>query len=152
MECLLFSLICLIVGDNMDFTKFLKSKKLKVTKGRLAILDILFMNINGITAEFILDKCKENGVDINLSTVYRGVELFEEKGIIEKYPLKDGTFAYGIKGEEHKHILQCSVCHKEVEVPCPMKQIEVQVQKETGFTLTEHNLCMTGVCEECRRK
>lgn len=144
--------MCLIVGGNMDFTNFLKSKELKVTRGRLAILDVLFKNKNGVTAEFILDKCKKNGVDINLSTVYRGVELFEEKAIVEKYPLKDGTFAYGIKGEEHKHLLQCSVCHKEVEVPCPMKQIEAQVQKETGFTLTEHNLCMTGVCEECRRK
>ena len=135
----------------MDFTNFLKSKELKVTKGRIAILNVLFNNSNGVTAEVILDKCKEKGIDINLSTVYRGVETFEEKGIIEKFPQKDGTFAYGIKGEEHKHLLQCNVCHREVEVPCPMKQIEAQVQKETGFTLTEHNLYMTGVCEECGR-
>ncbi len=32
-----------------------------------------------------------------------------------------------------------------------MKQIEELVQSETGFTLTEHNLIMKGVCEECKR-
>ena len=135
----------------MDFTIFLRSKGIKVTKGRVAILNILFGSNNGITAEYILDECKKNGVDINLSTVYRGVELFEEKGIVEKFPLMDGTFAYGVRGEEHKHLLQCTICHREIEVPCPMKQIEAKVLTETGFTLTEHNLYMTGVCKECKK-
>lgn len=98
-----------------------------------------------------MEECKKFGVDINLSTVYRGVEAFEEKGIIDKFSLKDGRFSYRIKGDEHKHLLQCSVCHKEIEVPCPMKQIEELVQSETGFTLTEHNLIMKGVCEECKK-
>lgn len=135
----------------MNFIAFLKGKEIKVTKGRVAILEVLCKSYSGLTAEFILEKCKENGVDINLSTVYRGVELFEEKGIVQKFPLMDGTFAYGLIREEHKHLLQCTVCHKEVEVPCPMKQIEAQVLNQTGFTLTEHNLSMVGVCQECKK-
>ena len=134
----------------MDYGILLKEKGLKVTKGRVAILEILFSN-KDITAEFILNECKKNGIDINQSTVYRAVEFFVEKGLIEKYPLKDGVFAYRVKGEEHKHLLKCNVCHKEVEVPCPMKQIEAIVENETGFTLTEHNLVMEGVCKECKK-
>ena len=42
--------------------------------------------------------------------------------------------------------------HKEVEIPCPMKQFEEIVQNETGFTLVEHNLIMKGVCEDCKKK
>ena len=49
-------------------------------------------------------------------------------------------------------MLRCSVCHKEVEIPCPMKQFEEIVEKETGFTLTEHNLVMNGVCKDCINK
>ena len=135
----------------MNFDGFLKSKELKVTKSRIAILKVLYEADRSLSVENILEECKKFGVDINLSTVYRGVEAFEEKGIIDKFSLKDGRFSYRIKGDEHKHLLQCSVCHKEIEVPCPMKQIEELVQSETGFTLTEHNLIMKGVCEECKK-
>lgn len=134
----------------MNFNDFLKNKGLKVTRGRIEILHVLSQADKSMSVEAILDECKLNGVEINLSTVYRGVELFEEKGIIDKFALNDGVFSYRIKGEEHKHLLQCSICHKEIEVPCPMKQIEEIVQTETGFTLLEHNLVMKGVCEECK--
>lgn len=134
----------------MDYSDILKGCGLKVTKGRVEILKVLFNN-KDISAEFILSSCKKNGVDINQSTVYRAVELFEEKGIIEKYPLKDGIFVYRTKGEEHKHIVKCSVCNKQTEIPCPMKQLESIVKDETGFTLTEHNLVMEGVCKECSK-
>ena len=136
----------------MDLQKFLKDKGLKVTKGRLQILEILCAIKKGITAEFIFEQCKKSGASINLSTVYRCLESFEEKEIVDKFSLNDGICYYKIKGNEHKHLLQCSVCDKEVEVPCPMKQFEDIVQNETGFTVTEHKLVMKGLCEQCRHK
>lgn len=136
----------------MNLQKFLKDKGLKVTKGRLQILEILCAIKKGITAEFIFEQCKKSGAAINLSTVYRCLESFEEKEIVDKFSLNDGICYYKIKGNEHKHLLQCSVCHKEVEVPCPMKQFEDIVQNETGFTVTEHKLVMKGLCEQCRHK
>ena len=137
-------------GDIMNLNDFLKNKGLKVTKGRIAILETLSTAHKSLSVENILEECKSRGVDINLSTVYRAVELFEEKSIVDKFPLNDGFFVYRIKGDEHKHLLQCSICHKEVEVPCPMKQIEEIMQNETGFTLIEHNLIMKGVCQQCK--
>ena len=78
----------------MNFDGFLKSKELKVTKGRIAILKVLYEADRSLSVENILEECKKFGVDINLSTVYRGVEAFEEKGIIDKFSLKDGRFSY----------------------------------------------------------
>ncbi|MDU1856116.1 MAG: transcriptional repressor, partial [Clostridium baratii] len=43
------------------------------------------------------------------------------------------------------------ICHKEVELNCPMIQIEEIINRQTGFTLTEHNLEMKGVCDECKK-
>ena len=135
----------------MNFNDFLKKKGVKVTKGRVMILQVLFSANKSLNVENILEECKEKGIDINLSTVYRAVELFEEKGIVDKFSLNDGVFSYRIKGEEHKHLLQCSVCNKQVEVPCPFKQIDEIVQSETGFTMLEHNLIMKGICENCKK-
>lgn len=136
----------------MNINNFLKSKGLKITKARVAILEVLHKTDHSMSAEMIYEGLKISGVDINLSTVYRCMEQFEEKSIIDKFLLNDGVFSYRIKGEEHKHLLECSVCHKEIEVPCPMKQIEELMQTETGFTLIEHNLVMKGVCKECKKE
>lgn len=134
----------------MESQEFLKSKNIKITKGRLEILDILKDAECSLSAENIYAMSREKNVNINLSTVYRTLELFEEKQITEKITLTDGVFAYKLRKKTHRHLLRCDVCHKEIDIPCPMSQIEEIVRNETGFTLTEHDLIMKGVCRECR--
>lgn len=134
----------------MESNDFLKSKDIKVTKGRIEILYILKNAENSLSAEKIYQISREKNININLSTVYRTLELFEEKQITEKIALTDGVFAYKLKKKTHRHHLRCDVCHREIDIPCPMSQIEERVQSETGFTLTEHDLIMKGVCKECK--
>jgi Fe2+ or Zn2+ uptake regulation protein len=80
------------------------------------------------------------------------LDLFEEKGIIEKLTLNNGVFSYKLKGKTHQHHLECNICHKEVEIPCPILQIQEIVQNLTGFTLTTHDLVMKGICKDCKKK
>ena len=134
----------------MESKEFLKMKNIKITKGRIEILSILKNSESSLSAEKIYQIFREKNEDINLSTVYRTLELFEEKQITEKITLTDGVFAYKLKKKTHRHLLRCDVCHKEIDIPCPMSQIEEIVQSETGFTLTEHDLVMKGVCRECK--
>lgn len=135
---------------KVESQEFLKSKNIKITKGRVEILEILKGAEGSLSAENIYAISREENVNINLSTVYRTLELFEEKQIIEKIALTDGVFAYKLRKKTHKHLLRCDVCNKEIDIPCPMSQIEEIVRNETGFTLTEHDLVMKGVCRECK--
>lgn len=136
----------------MKILELFKSKKIKITKARIEIYNIISSSENGISADFIYTKCIEAEININLSTVYRCLDLFEEKDIIEKFDLGQGKYSYAIKKHDHKHVLECDICHKEVELQCPMQQIEEMVKNRTGFTLTEHQLFMKGVCNECKGK
>lgn len=136
----------------MEPKELLKEKEIKVTKGRVEILNILKNSESSLSAEKIYQIYRYNNININLSTVYRTLEVFEEKEIIEKITLNDGVFSYKLKGKTHRHHLECDICHKEVEIPCPMLQIEELVQNSTGFTLTNHDLVMKGVCSDCRNK
>lgn len=136
----------------MEPIEILKEKNIKVTKGRVEILNILKNSENSLSAEKIHQIYRCNDININLSTVYRTLELFEEKELIEKITLNDGVFSYKLKGKTHRHHLECDICHKEVEVPCPMLQIQEMVQNSTGFTLTDHDLVMKGICKDCRNK
>ena len=115
-------------------------------------MNILDIGIDIIEIDRIKNSLSKRGDFLKKLFTDKEIELFEAKGVVDKFPLNDGRFSYRIRREEHKHILQCSICHKEVEIPCPMKQFEEIVQNETGFTLVEHNLIMKGVCEDCKKK
>lgn len=136
----------------MEPKEILKEKGLKITKGRIEILNILKNSENSLSAEKIYQIYRDNNININLSTIYRTLELFEEKEITEKIILNDGVFSYKLKGKTHRHHLKCDICHKEVDIPCPMLQVQEMVQNSTGFTLTDHDLVMKGVCKDCKKK
>lgn len=143
----------LLLGDiNMDPKELLKMKGLKVTNGRIKILNILSKSENSLSAENIYQIYLKNNININLSTIYRTLELFYEKKITEKIIQDDKVFSYRLKRNTHRHYLECDICHKEIEIPCPMSQIEETVKNTTGFTLTEHDLKLRGVCKDCKNK
>lgn len=136
----------------MEIEECLRKNKLKITKGRVCILDILLESNNAMSADEILKLCKEKGMDIDLSTVYRTLELMESKKILEKFDMGSGRYNFIIRKEDHKHILKCTVCKKEVEFDCPMQQVEEYIKTKTGFIPTEHELKIEGICEECNCK
>ncbi|MBC8061884.1 MAG: transcriptional repressor [Clostridiaceae bacterium] len=136
----------------MDIRLYLKEKNIKVTKGRVFILDVLEKSEAAISADYIFEKCRNEGGEIDLSTVYRTLELLEIKGILEKFDLGNGKYNYIIKGIGHNHTLQCELCHKCVEIDCPMVQIQEIIKSKTGFTLLEHDLKLRGICNDCRSK
>ncbi|MGL5151149.1 MAG: Fur family transcriptional regulator [Clostridium sp.] len=134
----------------MKVEELLRSNGIRVTKPRIEILNILMNNNEALTAEEIHESCNKNEVDIDFSTVYRVLAVFEDKGIVDKFSLNGERCLFNFKQEQHKHYLECDICHKEVEIDCPMKQIEQLVKVNNGFILTEHDLKMKGICEECR--
>jgi Fe2+ or Zn2+ uptake regulation protein len=137
---------------DMDSDKVLRDHSIKVTRPRVAIYDILVSLEKGVDAEGIYSMCTEMGLFVNLSTVYRTLELFEEKGLISKYDLGEKKYNYSLKKGSHIHTLECSSCHRLLDLECPMKQIEEMVSRETGFHLTEHRLELKGICSECMAK
>jgi len=136
----------------MDSESLLKNLDIKITKARVAILYILERSAVSLDAEEILKICQREKVRMDLSTVYRTLELFEAKEIAEKFDLGNGKYSYVMKREAHKHLLLCKLCHKEVEIDCPMKQIEELIKTKTGFSSIEHELKIEGICQECKSR
>ncbi len=138
----------------LEIEHYFRQHGIKVTKARINILDILCKNDGALSVEFIFEQCKQRKINVDLSTVYRSLELFEKKSIIRKFDLGHGKYNYVIKEEDHKHILQCKLCHKKVEIDCPMQQIREIIKNNTGFTVVEEelNINLEGICEDCKEK
>jgi Fur family transcriptional regulator, ferric uptake regulator len=136
----------------MSGSSLLKSYNIKNTKGRIAILEILEKSTGSLDAEEIYRICSEKNIIVDFSTVYRTLDLFDSKGIVEKFDLGNSKYSYVLKREAHKHLLQCKLCHKEIEIDCPMKQIEELIKSRTGFSSIEHELKIEGICEDCKSR
>ncbi|MFL0194912.1 Fur family transcriptional regulator [Clostridium sp. WILCCON 0269] len=138
----------------MDVEKSLRKYGIKVTQARLNILDILYKSEIALSVEDLFRKYKQKNINVDLSTIYRSLELFEDKKIVRKFDLGKGRYSYAIIRKDHKHILQCRICQKQVEIDCPMQQIEEIIKSKTDFVFVEEELDfkINGVCKECRNK
>lgn len=138
----------------MEIENCLAKNNIKKTSARILILKILSHSDNAMNVESIYNECRSKEANIDISTVYRTLELFSKKNIVKKFDFGDGKYNYSIKKKFHKHILECKFCGKEVEIDCPMQQVEETIKNTTGFTISEDEFDekIIGICESCRNK
>ena len=129
---------------------YLKKAHLKVTKPRKEILYILERASTPLTAEDIYSCLKDK--NINLSTVYRTLNTFEEAHIVKKEINHNKENIFSIEGED-SHILVCVKCHKAVKLDdCPYHEANEKLEKETGYHIHDHNTEIYGICPDCQNK
>lgn len=89
--------------------------------------------------------------DYALSTVYRILAVFEEKGLVEKnISMEDGTVVYSLARDGHTHYAVCLGCHRRIPLQgCPFTHIHMEKEPE-GFTVTGHRLELYGYCVACK--
>ena len=138
-------------ADNREL--FLKNG-IKNTRQRNLIYDYLKHEQIPATAEQIYLKLKEEGTAINLSTVYRILDLFISRGLAVKSNTIDGNRTmFELCHSEHKHHLICVCCKKIVYVDnCPLEVFERTLEKKMSFDITGHKLEIFGFCQECKQK
>ena len=137
-----------------DYKELLKKEKLKSTKHRNSILDVIVKAEQPVTVETIYLKLKEQGIAISLSTVYRVLEALLGRGLVVKTSVNDDSKAlFEINSLEHKHHLLCVKCRKMLPVDgCPLEDYVKTLEEKLGFSIKGHKLEMFGYCQSCRRK
>lgn len=137
-----------------DYEKDLKSNGLKSTKSRKAILEILLNSENPIAAEQVYQKLREKKIAVNLSTVYRTLDILDKKGLVNKISIMNDErmlFEYNTLG--HRHYLICLDCKKIITVSqCPLVTYEKKLETETNFKIDGHKLYLYGHCGDCQTK
>lgn len=136
----------------MDLTKRFKEKGIKNTKQRRLVFEILNVSQTPLTAEQIYFEAKKTDQLMSLSTVYRVVDLFVEKEMIQKSSFSNEHKAnYMIVNANHKHHLFCMSCKKMLPLKeCPIHQLETALEKSTNYQIMGHKLELYGYCPNCK--
>lgn len=142
------------ITQTTDFNKAIRQQGLKSTKPRLSILTILAQSEQPLDAEQVFLALKEQNVSVNLSTVYRTLEVLAKKGLITGLILSGAHRAvYAFNRQGHRHYLVCLGCKKMIAVEgCPLSGYEHQLEQQTGYLISAHQLDLYGYCPACRQK
>ncbi|MBU2700310.1 Fur family ferric uptake transcriptional regulator [Sporomusaceae bacterium BoRhaA] len=135
-----------------DHKEYLNKHGMKSTKQRNLIFNILNQARNIMTAEDIYLELRKANYLVNLSTVYRILDIFVDKGIALKSILpEDNKCVFELNRFEHKHHLICLKCKKIISIDkCPLTEFERHIEQQTNFNITNHKLEMYGYCNNCK--
>lgn len=123
----------------------LKEKGIKVTKSRIQILSLISNNYE-IGIKDIMNKCNDN---MNQTTIYRILDTFLEKEIIEKKVNYSNEVYYSLKPLDHSHYINCVKCHKKEKISEEeIENFENSVCK--NYQLISHDIEFFGICKNCR--
>lgn len=129
------------------------SEGFKNTKQREAILHALQAAESPLSAEEVSAQVTKEHPKVALSTVYRNLERFADAGLLERCLFHDGITRYSLSEGRHGHYLICTACNAKLRIGgCPLKQVERELAKDTGFEICGHDLTIYGLCPHCRKK
>ncbi|MBC7385431.1 MAG: transcriptional repressor [Cryobacterium sp.] len=136
----------------------LKAKGFRRTKPRAAVLQALASGHGPFSAEDIFRVLsKKKSAPIDLVTVYRNLQGFQEAGIARVIDLGDQIARYELSldpGHHHHHVT-CRSCRKTLPLDdCFLEEIEGRIARVVaakGFSEVEHRLEFLGICDACSR-
>ena len=136
---------------KIDIEKY-RSKGLKLTPQRIAIIEYLDGNLAHPTAEDIFKAIKKRYPTISFATVYNTIEALKERGILKEVKIESWRRHFENNVSPHSHII-CSGCGKirdvSTEFSCA-ERLGDEVKRE--FEVAFEEVSFFGVCRDCSSK
>lgn len=123
----------------------------RLTPQRQLILTALQESDDHISAEEIHAQVRVKYPHVNISTVYRTLELLKNLDLVTETDLGGGRFRYHYADKGHHHHLICERCHAIIDIDeslfLPIKRTLLM---EYGFHANMSHLAISGHCSKCR--
>jgi Fur family ferric uptake transcriptional regulator len=132
-----------------DLSDKLRDSGKRMTAQREQILRAV-ETLGHATPDEVLAEVHRHSTSINISTVYRTLEMLEDLGLVRHAHLSDRAPTYhSVSGHEHFHLV-CRNCHGVISVdPDVLTPVVEALRAEHGFNPDVGHLTVFGTCKEC---
>jgi Fur family ferric uptake transcriptional regulator len=129
----------------------LRARGYRVTPQRQLVLEAVTA-LEHATPEEICARVQQTARGVNISTVYRTLELLEQLSLVTHSHLTHGAPSYHLAAEaEHVHLV-CRDCGRIQEVgPDAVAPLVTALEAEHDFETDVRHLAVFGRCGTCRR-
>ncbi|WP_122981453.1 Fur family transcriptional regulator [Actinoplanes teichomyceticus] len=128
----------------------LRERGLRLTPQRQLILDAVH-ELGHATPESVHNAVRERVAGVNITTVYRTLELLEELGLVNHTHLSHGSPTYHPAGaDQHVHLV-CRSCGSIEEMdPAVLLPVCDRLRAERDFRVDVGHVSLFGVCGKCK--
>jgi Fur family ferric uptake transcriptional regulator len=137
------------VETEVSWHAQLRARGYRLTPQRELVLDAV-SRLGHSTPEQILDSLRATSRSLNISTVYRTLELLEELGLVQHTHLGHGAAAYSVAGDhDHVHLI-CRACGAVEEAASELvHDVVARLASVKGFTVDVGHFALFGQCSRC---
>jgi Fur family ferric uptake transcriptional regulator len=127
----------------------LRARGYRLTPQRQLVLEAV-ARLGHATPDDIVTAVRETARGVNISTVYRTLELLEELGLVTHTHLGHGPPTYHAATEDDHVHLVCRVCGRVTETaPGLVDGVVAELMSSEGFRADVGHLAIFGTCRDC---
>ncbi len=134
----------------VDFKEILKTKNLKATHQRLAILETMD-SLGHVDIEYLYELLLDKYPTLSKATIYRNLKELIAIDIISEVKIPDMPTNYEINKIPHVHLV-CKICNKIEDKIVNTKHLIDEATKEMHYKIETSNISLIGVCPKCLDK
>jgi Fur family ferric uptake transcriptional regulator len=133
----------------VDLAERLRARGFRLTPQRQLVLEAV-TELGHATPEDVHAWVRDRAEGVNISTVYRTLELLEELGLVTHAHLSHGAPTYHpADAPQHAHVV-CHRCGSVTELePDDLGTLVETVNRRTGFVADIGHLTVFGECRRC---
>jgi Fur family ferric uptake transcriptional regulator len=134
----------------MDWKSDLRQRGYRLTPQRQLVLEAVDI-LEHATPDEILTEVRKTASGINISTVYRTLELLEELSLVSHAHLGHGAPTYHLADRHHHMHLVCRDCGSVIEADVTVAApLTARLRSVYGFETDMKHFAIFGRCADCR--
>lgn len=128
----------------------LRRRGYRLTPQRQLVLEAVGQ-LGHATPDAIVTTVRQTASGINISTVYRTLELLEQLGLVQHAHLGHGAPTYSVASDDDHVHLVCRDCGAIEEAPpSVVGPVVTELAETRGFVVDVGHFAIFGRCRECR--
>jgi len=133
------------------FVQELRERGFRLTPQREMVLSVMHEVEGMATADEIYGRVRERSTAVDISTVYRTLDLLQEFQMVACVDPGDGQHRYELLGVHGPHIhLVCQACGTVVGIEQDIAQpLADRLLASHGFVVALDRLSIPGLCQQC---
>ncbi len=140
-----------MVEMDTSLRQTLHQRGLRMTPQRQLVLDAV-RALGHATPEQICAQVQVHAPAVNITTIYRTLDLLERLGLVVHTHLGHGAPSYSPQQHEHVHLV-CHWCGTVSEVSRDvLDELGERLRRDAGFQLDAAHVALSGTCTDCAER
>ncbi|WP_411731768.1 Fur family transcriptional regulator [Paeniglutamicibacter sp.] len=135
---------------RMDHSAQMRELGMRVTRGRLAVLDALESHPHS-SAERVVAAVHRLLPDISIQSVYNVLNDLTEQGMLRRFTPPHSAALYETRVNDNHHHAMCTGCGRIEDVECAVGHAPCLTPSNGhGMEIRIADVLYQGICEDCR--